>query len=100
MPKEITYSNQPEYILMKDGSEIQVSKTGPFTATGPVLRRAAIVGWSKEQGHVEIGLNALEISTEHGSYNTGMYATFDRAGLNRLIKTLRKARDDAFGRDE
>jgi hypothetical protein len=98
MPKEITYSNQPEYILRPDGSEVN-----PVDISGrgfPVLRRAAIVGWSKEQGHVEIGINSLEIATQHGSTDSGMYATFDRAGINRLIRTLRKARDDAFGRDE
>lgn len=98
MPKEITYSDQPEYVLRPDGSEIN-----PVEAAGqslPVLRRAVIVGWSKETGHVEIGVNALEIATQHGSYDSGMFATFDRAGINRLIRTLRKARDDAYGRDE
>jgi hypothetical protein len=29
----------------------------------------------------------------------GWYATLDRAGINRLIRALRKARDAAFGAD-
>lgn len=29
-----------------------------------------------------------------------LWASLDRSGVNRLIKALRKARDDAFGRDE
>lgn len=99
MPKEITYSDQPEYIVLDDGSEFS-PVTGPMTLPGPVFRRAAIVGWSKESGFVEIGINSLEISTQNGSHGTGMYASFDRAGINRLIKILRKARDDAYGRDE
>lgn len=34
------------------------------------------------------------------SIYTGAWATLDRAGCNRLIRTLRRARDTAFGRDE
>ena len=30
----------------------------------------------------------------------GMYVTLDRDGINRLIRNLRRARDQAFGRDE
>lgn len=30
----------------------------------------------------------------------GWSVTLDRAGLNRLIRTLRRARDNAYGRDE
>lgn len=29
----------------------------------------------------------------------GLYATLDRAAVNRLVQTLRKARDQAFGAD-
>lgn len=31
---------------------------------------------------------------------SGLYSTLDRAGINRLIRALRKARDAAYGRDE
>ncbi len=31
---------------------------------------------------------------------TGWWVTLDREGINRLIRSLRKARDAAFGRDE
>ena len=105
MPKEITYSDQHEYILMDDGSEAACDWVGndppadEARRTRPVLRRGLAVGWSREHGHVEIGLNAFDVSTQHGSHGTGMYATFDRAGLNRVIRSLRKARDQAFGSD-
>lgn len=105
MPKEITYSDQPDYVLMDDGSEATPGWGGDDPRDGdarrnkPVLRPAAIVGWSRETGHVEIGVNALDVSTQNGSDGAGMYATFDREGLNRLIRTLRKARDAAFGSD-
>jgi hypothetical protein len=29
-----------------------------------------------------------------------LWASLDRGGINRLIKALRKARDDAYGKDE
>lgn len=32
-------------------------------------------------------------------YGSGQYATLDRAGVNRMIRALRKARDAAFGAD-
>jgi hypothetical protein len=31
---------------------------------------------------------------------TGLWGTLDRAGCNRLIRVLRQARDQAFGKDE
>ncbi len=105
MPKEITYSDQREYVLMDDGSEGTPGWGGDDPRAGdarrnhPVLRRAAIVGWSREQGHVEIGVDALDISTQASDHVTGMFATFDREGINRLIRTLRKARDAAYGSD-
>lgn len=48
-------------------------------------------------------LNIVEASqsnpTVAPSY-TGIWSTLDRAGLNRLIRVLRRARDAAYGRDE
>lgn len=106
MPKEITYSDQREYVLMDDGSEATPGWAGDDPRDGdarrsrPVLRRGLAVGWSREQAHVEIGLSAFDVSTQHGSHDDpGMYATFDRTGLNRIIRALRKARDAAFGAD-
>lgn len=43
-------------------------------------------------------LNAVEAA---GSASfTGVWLTLDRPGINRLIRTLRRARDAAYGRDE
>jgi len=33
-------------------------------------------------------------------YADGMFVDLDRRGINRLIRNLRRARDQAFGRDE
>lgn len=105
MPKEITYSDQRDYVLMDDGNEATPGWGGPDPRDGdarrnyPVLHRGLSIGWSREQGHVEIGMNAFDVSTKQGSHGTGMYATFDRAGLNKIIRTLRRARDQAYGAD-
>lgn len=34
------------------------------------------------------------------TYESDAYVTLDRYGINRLIQTLRRARNSAFGRDE
>ena len=60
-----------------------------------------VVGWSKEAEHVEISVRMPDDTVlVPGPEANGWYAQLDRAGINRLIKTLRKARDDAYGRDE
>lgn len=64
----------------------------------------AQVGWCR---HREDGMHHVEISTlAGGDYNEtpqeprpGFYVSLDRDGVNRLIRTLRRARDAAFGSD-
>lgn len=46
-----------------------------------------------------IDANRAEATEETHPFD-GWYADLDRAGINRLIKALRRARDQAFGRDE
>ena len=63
------------------------------------------VGWTNDLA-LTIGIDREEPfryvdpdrngKTDH----TAIYLSLDRAGTNRLIRTLRKARDAAFGRDE
>jgi hypothetical protein len=67
-----------------------------------------IIGWDTD-GAVQIGIETHDGRSvaEHltGGGETpadfrGLWGTLDRAGVNRLIRTLRRARDQAFGRDE
>lgn len=59
------------------------------------------VGWTKDQNHLEIAvLNQLVESAHPGDSAPGWFMQLDRAGCNRAIRALRKARDEAFGRDE
>lgn len=47
----------------------------------------------------EIGRMILDAVTG-STTSDGLWTWLDRAGVNRLIRLLRKARDNAFGRDE
>lgn len=81
MPKETVYS---KYFPVNGRDEPEV-----------------VVGWSKEAEHVELAvLMSNGVVLEPTPEGNGWYAQLDRAGINRLIKILRKARDDAYGRDE
>lgn len=80
MPKELIHNRYPEL-----DPDLQVR-----------------VGWNREAGHVEIATVAaddrkLEEITPDGN---GWFVQLDRAGINRLILVLRRARDAAYGRDE
>ena len=62
------------------------------------------VGWNKVGSYVELATvnptskEPLDPITMGGE-GYGWYVLLDRDGINRLIRTLRKARDQAFGAD-
>lgn len=58
--------------------------------------------WPESHVQVVTRLKGYEIYAEPGTPTCeyGMYVTLDRDGINRLIRNLRRARDQAFGRDE
>lgn len=55
------------------------------------------VGWGRDQGMVQLGT-----VYDRDSYDPclGVYVDLDRNQINKLIRVLRRARDQAFGRDE
>lgn len=65
------------------------------------------VVWNREGGFVQIVSKVVDSyggrfggETAETSYTDGMYVDLDRQAINRLIRNLRRARDQAFGRDE
>jgi hypothetical protein len=59
------------------------------------------IGWTRDKEHVEISTvmpddKVLQPTPE----GNGWFVQLDRAGINRAIRLLRQARDQAFGRDE
>ena len=56
--------------------------------------------WSKETGHIQMAtLAPSDYEGEPDSLTNGWYVTLDRHHINKLIKSLRRARDQAFGAD-
>lgn len=99
MPKEITYTDAPAYLAMPDGSEYSEGSAEAEAAAnsgGKWQRRGVHVGWVKDR-HVEVGVAQFDPSRERAS--EGVFLSLDRAGINRLIRSLRKARDAAYGSD-
>lgn len=65
---------------------------------------AVAVHWSRDQ-HVQIVTRVAD-KEQHGPQDHpipveyGYYVTLNRHGINNLIRNLRRARDQAYGRDE
>jgi hypothetical protein len=59
------------------------------------------IGWARDLEHVEVGTVMPEGAELHATpEGNGWFIQLDRDGINRAIRTLRRARDQAFGRDE
>lgn len=67
----------------------------PTTPEGPKNLHELVRQWEAIPLPPEV--ESIPLS-EYGS--RGLYATLDREGINQLIRVLRRARDQAFGRDE
>ena len=61
--------------------------------------RRVTVGWQRE-GNVQVATESLPVSGTTTSMGNGQWIDLDRTAINALIRLLRKARDQAFGRDE
>lgn len=95
MPKEIVFENR-EFVSLPDGSEEPV--TEEHLGTGLlIMRRGTVVRWERGLMSIGLGVAKLEVSA-HGEHDPH-YLELDRSGINRLIRALRKARDQAFGAD-
>ena len=99
MPRENVYSDDTPYAT-EEGD--------------PLARSVVTLTWSKDHDTVQIVTQCVNLS-DGGVYEEapeedlagqriprayGNYVTLDRAGINRLVRNLRRARDQAFGRDE
>ncbi len=63
--------------------------------------------WNREGGYVQVVSRAEDADggrwagdSPDTHFTDGMYIDLDRQGINKLIRNLRRARDQAFGRDE
>lgn len=72
----------------------------PPTKTG-ANQIAARINWSKQE---EGGFVQIAVFEDDGTYEAEhekpIYMDMDRDAINRTIRVLRRARDQAYGRDE
>lgn len=80
MPKELVF---------------QKTKNGDPDTEAPVVH----IGWSRGLEYVEVATVAPDGKALEPTDSNGWFAQLDRAGTNRLINLLRKARDGAYGAD-
>lgn len=81
------------------GREMQTSEDYP--------RSRVILKWGRESGDCQIGVEFDEWFSFHkdagdrevAEYRSLWFSFETREDFNRLIRSLRKARDDVFGRD-
>jgi hypothetical protein len=88
MPKEVTYDDANMYDVVVGWEADKYVQVGIETHGGqPVVKMLGGGGEEPKPLH--------DMATF-----TGLWGTFDRTGVNRLIRSLRRARDQAYGRDE
>jgi len=92
MPKEIVYG---------------VDHFPPETDDEPRDPPVVVLSWSRETGDVQLVTRLLrhEVPTPEEQdagipVGYGLYVTLNRTAINDLIRNLRRARDQAFGKDE
>lgn len=84
----------------KDALALIGQRVGELTPLAPGATRVtsseALAGYGRSILDV---IEASQTSPGTAEY-VGVWSTLDRGAINRLIRTLRRARDAAFGRDE
>lgn len=85
MPKEIVYDQAAMYDAAVQWEQNRYVQVGVVTHDGATLASR---------------LTGEHIDAEEAAQFIGVWGTLDREGCNRMIRALRRARDQAFGRDE
>lgn len=85
MPKEVIHSSEQ------------------FSSNYPEQTSIVEVRWGRESEYAQIATLLVDTQTHEPierSVDGGWFISLNRTGINDLIRYLRKARDQAFGRDE
>jgi len=84
MPKEVVYNSQQ-------------------FSPDPSITSLTEVRWSREGSHVQLATVVVDTCSHDPiemKVSGGWYIDLDRKSINDLIRYLRRARDQAFGKDE
>lgn len=85
MPKEVIHD--------------RLQYSGDYPSQGCI----AEIRWSREAEYVQVATTLVEIADHMPvtkEVSGGWYLNLDRTGINDMIRFLRRARDQAFGKDE
>lgn len=88
MPKEVIVAHGPRF-YDDEGREVA-------QMTQPLVQ----VSWNREAGYVQIATGTRDPVTFDSNTDAWWFVDLDRQMINQLIRALRRARDQAFGRDE
>jgi len=80
-----------EHIITKDDRRLQQERGGPV----PAVR----IGWQRGCA-VQIDTVYLDGGEWANQQPEGQFVNLDRQAINQLIQVLRRARDQAYGKDE
>ena len=77
----------------------------PDAEGAPEEQPVAEVRWGRDEDHVSLvtrkrGYEVPPPEADPIPFQYGMHCDLNRRGINELIRHLRRARDQAFGRDE
>lgn len=98
MPKETVHDQASMYDVQVGWAPDKYVQVGIETANHRAIVDQ-LAGDAANRPEVRAMLDQLTGAGELAAF-TGLWATLDREGCNRLIRVLRRARDQAFGRDE
>lgn len=88
MPREVVLSHGPRF-FDEDGKEV------------PQERQFLVqVSWSKEAEYVQVATGYRDPVTFESNSEEWWFTNLGRREINNLIRVLRRARDQAYGRDE
>jgi hypothetical protein len=77
-----------------------VVASSEFIPEDPEQQGLVQVSWTRAPiGEVQVVTFARHPETFEEAFE-GLYVNLDREGINQVIRNLRRARDQAFGRDE
>lgn len=88
MPKELIVAHEPR-LFNEDGNEM------------PQETQSLVqIGWNGEAQYVQIATGTRHPTTFDSDSSTWQFVQLSRTMINDIIKVLRRARDQAYGKDE